>query len=280
MLRLSCALLLSLAVAGPAAADTWEKTFATAGTPDLRLVADDASVHVATWDRAAIGVRVTTVGWQIGPRGVHIAAVPSGDRLDLEVREPHFRLDFGWTRRSVLVEVRLPAKADLDVRTGDGNITVAPLAGNIRLHTGDGDMDADRLSGTLELTTGDGHVRARGLDGALRAHAGDGPMEIEGRFEGLEVGTGDGSVVVTASEGSRLAAAWEMESGDGRLVLRIPRTLKADLDIHTGDGRIDVELPLEVAGTFGRSTVRGRLNGGGPPLRMRSGDGAIRIEPI
>ena len=280
MLRLSWTLLLALAAAVPAAGDTWEKTFATAGTPDLRLVTDDASVRIARWDRAAIGVRVTTVGWQIGPRGIRIVAEPHGDRLDLEVREPHFQLDFGWTRRSVRIEVRLPARADLDVRTGDGNITVAPLAGNIRLHTGDGDIAADGLRGTLELTTGDGRVRASRLDGALRAHSGDGPMVIEGRFDRLELGTGDGGIHAVANEGSRLASEWQMESGDGRLELRIPRTLKADLDIHTGDGRIDVDLPVEIEGTFGRSTVRGRLNGGGPLLRMRSGDGSIRIEPI
>lgn len=280
MLRLSCALLLSLAAAVPAAGDTWEKTFATAGKPDLRLVTDDASVHVARWERAAIGVRVTTVGWPIGARGIRIVAEPSGDRLDLEVREPHLQLDFGWTRRSVRIEVRLPAKADLDVRTGDGDVTVAPLAGNIRLHTGDGDIDADGLAGTLEFTTGDGHVRARGLDGALRAHAGDGPMEIEGRFDRLELDTGDGGIHAIAREGSRLGSEWQIESGDGRLELRIPPTLRADLDIHTGDGRIDVELPVEIEGAFGRSTVRGRLNGGGPLLRMRSGDGAIRLEPI
>ncbi len=266
--------------AAPAAADQWEKTFETPGRPSLALVCGDAAVHVETWDRRAVGLRVTTEGWRIGDRGVRVTATQDGDHVYLEVREPSYFFFFGLTRRSVQVEAMLPREADLDARTADGRVEVTGLRGLVHLHTGDGAVEAVDLAGDVRIETGDGRVRAHGLDGALATRSGDGPMEIEGRFERLDVETGDGRVEVTALEGSRLAAPWSFHSGDGPLTLAIPRTLKADLDLHTGDGGIRLGLPVQVEGTIARSTVRGSINGGGPLLRMRAGDGAIRIEPI
>ena len=284
MPRLAAAVLvLALATAsGPAlAASTavtqYEKTFTTSGRPALVLRADDASVHVTTWDRPAVGIRVTTRGWSIGSHRVSVDASQSGDRVLCEVREPHPVVNFEFGSRTTRVDVSLPRDADLDVSTADGAIVLAPLAGEIRAHSGDGSIEADGLRGELTLTTGDGRIRASALDGSLVARSGDGGITLDGRFDRLEVGTTDGRVTATALEGSRLATGWDLRSGDGGLTLRVPATLRADLDLHTGDGGLTVDLPVEVSGRMERHTVFGRMNGGGPLLRMRCGDGPIRL---
>ncbi len=280
VLVLALATAWSPALAGPAAVTRWEKTYPTTGRPALVLRADDASVHVATWDRPAVGIRVTTRGWSIGSRGVSVDASQSGDRVLCEVREPRRIVHFGFGARTTRVDVSLPRDADLDVSTGDGAITIAPLSGEIRAHSGDGAIQADGLCGRLSLSTGDGHIRATGLDGALEAHSGDGGLRLEGRFDQLEVSTSDGRVEATALDGSRLASAWSLRSGDGNMSLRVPSTLRADLDLHAGDGGLWVGLPVETSGRFGRHTLRGRMNGGGPLLEMRCGDGSIRLEGL
>ena len=266
------------AVAAAAAVTRYERDFPTAGRPALVLRADDAGVHVTTWDRPAVGIRVTTQGWTLGGRGVAVDASQSGDRVLCEVREPHPVASFTFGQRSTLVEVRVPREADLDLTTGDGSITLAPLSGEVRARTGDGTIEADGLRGQITLTTGDGRIRASALDGSLVARSGDGGITLEGRFDRLEVGTRDGRVTATADEGSRLAAEWSLESGDGSLTLRVPATLRADLDLRTGDGGLTVDLPVETTGSLRRHVLFGRLNGGGPVLRMRSGDGSIRLE--
>jgi hypothetical protein len=275
-------LVLALAAAGsasaaPAAVTRYEKSFSTAGRPALVLRADDASVHVTTWERRAVGIRVTTQGWSVGRRGVTVEASQTGDRVLCEVREPRSFASFTFGVRATRVDVSLPRDADLDLSTGDGAITIAPLAGEVRAHSGDGSIEADGLRGLLELTTGDGHIRASGLDGSLVARSGDGSITLDGRFDRLEVGTNDGRVSATAREGSRLAAGWDLHSGDGSLALRVPASLRADLDLRTGDGRLSVDLPVEVSGALRHHSLLGRLNGGGPLLRVRSGDGSIRL---
>jgi hypothetical protein len=277
VLVLALATATGTALASPAAVTPYEKTFPTAARPALVLRADDASVHVTTWERRAVGIRVTTQGWSIGDRGVLVDASQSGDRVMCEVREPRHVVSFEIGSRTTRVDVSLPRDADLDVSTGDGAITLAPLAGEVRAHSGDGSIDADGLRGLLTLTTGDGPIRASGLDGSLVARSGDGSITLDGRFDRLEVGTSDGRVSATAREGSRLAAEWDLHSGDGSLALRVPATLRADLDLRTGDGRLSVELPVEVSGTLRHHSLSGRLNGGGPLLRVRSGDGSIRL---
>lgn len=256
----------------------YERSFPTTGRPSLILHSGDASIHVTTWERRAVGIRVTTRGWALGTRGVSVEASQSGDRVLCEVREPHPYLFFQLDFRSVRVEVSLPRDADLDVSTGDGAIVLAPLSGEIRAHSGDGSIEADGLRGEITLTTGDGRIRASALDGSLAARSGDGSITVDGRLDRLEVGTSDGRVTVTAREGSRLASAWDLHSGDGSLTLRVPATLRADLDLHTGDGGLTVDLPVEVSGRTERHSLFGRMNGGGALLRMRTGDGAIRLE--
>jgi hypothetical protein len=275
------------AAAWPASAATasdtrYERVFTTQGRPTLVLRADDASVHVTTWERRAVGIRVSTNGWSMGRQPVTVDASQTGDRVICEVREPHPWASFsiGFSMRSTRVEVSVPREADLDISTGDGAITIAPVAGDIRAHTGDGAIDVEGLRGRVELTTGDGRVHAAGLDGELIARSGDGGMRVEGRFDRLEVGTADGRVTATALEGSRLAGEWDLHSGDGSLTLRVPTTLRADLDLRTGDGGLSVGLPVETSGRMQRHALFGRLNGGGPVLRMRSGDGSIRLERL
>jgi hypothetical protein len=274
------ALALATAAAAPARADSWEKTYRISGRPTLRLHTDDGSVRVETWDRKAVMVRVTTRGWRIGPGGVRITEQVSGDDVALEVRTRRWNFSVGFTMRSIAVEVWLPHDADVDVETGDGSVSARPLAGRIRIHTGDGSITADGLKGDLTLHTGDGSITARELDGRLDADTGDGHIRVGGRFDALELSSGDGTITAEVESGSRLARGGTITTGDGSVVLRIPQDLKADLDAHTGDGHISLDFPVEVSGELSRSTVRGALNGGGPLLKLRTGDGSIRIERL
>ena len=43
------------------------------------------------------------------------------------------------------------------------------------------------------------------------------------------------------------------------------------------DGRINVEFPVASSNRGGRSELRGKMNGGGAPLTIKTGDGSINI---
>ena len=270
-----------LGLAGSTAdADDWNKTYRVSGHPHLTVATDDARVNVLTGEPGTIAIRVHTEGWKIGSGGIAIHEEQSGDEVRLETREPHFQWDFSFHVRRVEIEVTVPRELALDVDTGDGGVTLAPLTGTVRVHTGDGSVEAQGLRGDLSLVSGDGHIRAQDLDGRLYAHTGDGGIAVSGRFTRLELSSGDGRIEATAGTGSRVAEDWDLHTGDGSIQLRLPRDLAADLEAETGDGSIDADLPVSVEGRFTTRRLSGHLNGGGPPIRLRSGDGSIHIASL
>jgi hypothetical protein len=136
----------------------------------------------------------------------------------------------------------------------------------------------DRVKGEVRLRTVDGAIYGTDLDGRCEASTGDGTVRLAGRFEELNIASGDGNVEARVAPGSVVSFPWSIRTGDGSVRVAIPEGLKADLDAATNDGAITVTLPLTVEGEIRNRRVRGTLNGGGPELRIRTGDGFVRVE--
>ena len=243
-----------------AAAEEWNKHWAVGPKPELHVAAGDASVRIVAGEPGAIDATVKTRGWSIGDNGVKILEHQSGNRVDLEVREPSSHFSFG--ARSISIEMRVPRELMAEVHTGDGSITMRGLHGSVR------------------MDTGDGSIQGEDLDGALTGHTGDGSVHINGRFDVLQLHTSDGSVEVSALPGSHMSSDWKVETGDGSVRLELPHDLSADVELQTGDGSIHLDMPVTVNGMGNRNEheVRGKLNGGGPLLRVRTGDGSISVQ--
>ncbi len=243
-----------------AGAAEWNKSWSVGPKPELHVVAGDASVQMVAGQDGAIEATVKTRGWSIGDSGIRIIEHQSGNRVDLEVREPSTHFDFGM--HSVGIELRVPHELMAEIHTGDGSITMRGVRGALR------------------LDTGDGTIQGEDLDGSLTAHSGDGSVRLGGRFDTLEVHTQDGSVDIQAFHGSRMASDWKVETGDGSVHLGVPRDLPADVEMQTGDGSIHLDLPVTVNGMRNEHEIRGKLNGGGPVLRVRTGDGSIALNAL
>lgn len=277
-LRLAALVLVSLAAAAPARADEWSKKYSLTGKPELRVDVNDGSVEIFTTDQKEIEARITTVGWEIS-KDIRISENQSGDKITLEVRVPRTNFNFfGSRRRSLKLELHVPRQADLDVRTGDGNLHSQAVSGHIRLESGDGNISAEGLAGDVRLHTGDGRIEGSAFDGALDADTGDGHITVRGRFDALNLKTGDGHIDAEAQNGSKMTSSWSVRTGNGNITLKLPDNFGADLDAHTGDGRISLDFPVTVSGELGTSTIRGKMGAGGSPLLIRTGDGSIRIE--
>jgi DUF4097 and DUF4098 domain-containing protein YvlB len=269
-----------LGAAASAPADEWSHRYALKGRPELHLRTDDGSIRVEASDGAQIEALVTTEGWRIEAGEVTVTESQTGDQVSIDVRVPQRNYGGFGAHRSVKLVVRVPREADLDIRTGDGGVDVEPISGKVTITTGDGHITAQGLRGDIRLHTNDGAIRAEGLEGRLKADTGDGHMSIQGRFDALDLRTGDGRIDAEVARGSKVTEAWSLRSGDGGITLRVPDDLGADLEAHTGDGHIVLDSPVTVSGTIRPSDVRGKLGAGGPPLRMQTGDGSIRVQRL
>lgn len=262
------------------AAEDWRKTYSITGKPEIRVETNDAEIQVATAERKDIELVVTTDRYKIGNGGVIITDHQSGDRVDLDVHIPsmHHFISFNVGRsHSVRIQVNLPRQANLDLHSGDGNITTYDVNGRMLLRTGDGDVKVENAKGSVQIETGDGRVDCHHLEGELKAETHDGNVTIDGTFTALELRTGDGKIDATVANGSKMNSGWSAHSGDGSITLALPDGFSADLDAHTGNGHISVDFPVTVQGSLRENEIRGKLNSGGQSLEIKSGDGNITL---
>jgi len=258
MKRVAFAGFLLLLLAATAVADDWSKSYDVHGKPELMVRTSDASITITTWDNNKIEAHLYSEGYKIGPDGLRVYESQSGDRVSIEVKFPH-QVFFGWHSSRVSLEIKVPKQGSLDLHTGDGQIRVSDFKGDIVTYSGDGSQELQNVEGNL------------------RSRAGDGHLTVRGRFDNLELGTGDGRIEAEVMAGSKVNSSWLMHTGDGRLTVSLPSDLAADLEVRTSDGHIDVDLPIQVSGRIGGHELRGKLNGGGGLLTLRTGDGSIRL---
>jgi len=244
----------------PVLADQWSKSFNVGAAPELRIDTSDANVTLRAANVKTIEARVYTSGWRIGPGDVYVTDHQTGDLVEITVKVPalHFNLGNRWVK----IEVQIPSVAKAEVHTGDGNVR------------------ADGLHGPARLVTHDGNIDGDGFEGALEASSGDGNIHVRGKFSGLNLRSGDGNIEAEVTPGSHMATGWTVHTGDGGVTLRLPDGFAANLDAHTGDGKITVDLPLTSEGGIHEDSVNGRLNGGGPVLTVRTGDGSVHLERL
>ena len=261
----------------------------------MRVETNDGSVRVTTGDAKQVEFRVEYRGYELG-KNLRVDAHQEGDKVELTARVTgHWGFSFGHNSRGLHIEVRMPREADLQVETGDGSVQAESINGTVNVHTGDGSVKAYSLNGTIDLhtndgsitvenlkgdmrlRTGDGSIEARNLDGKVEADTGDGHIRIAGRFDALNVKTGDGSVDTRVLPGSKMVTSWTIRTGDGSVDLVLPSDFQTNIDASTGDGHISLGIPVTVEGTFSNSQIHGKMNGGGQPLTIHTGDGSIRL---
>ena len=291
----SAVVLMGAMVAPGAHAEEVVKSYTVSGRAIVRVDTNDGSVRVTSSDSKQVEFRVQYQGLELG-KSLRVDSRQDGDKVELTARMTgHWGWSWGKNSRSLHIEVRMPRDGDLQVDTGDGSVQAEEINGTVNIHTGDGSVKAnglngnidlhtndgsitvDSLKGEIRLRTGDGSIEARNLDGKVEADSGDGHIRIVGRFDGLNVKTGDGSVDTRVQPGSKMASSWTIRTGDGSVDLVLPAEFQADIDATTGDGHISLGIPVTIEGTFSKSQIRGKMNGGGQPLTIHTGDGSIRL---
>jgi Putative adhesin len=262
-----------------------EKRFTVAGMPELHLTTFDGAIDIRSGDDAGtVIVEIEKRGpTQEAIEGLKIETKQDGNRIDIEVKRPAHEVVFfgiGHMTPSAKLIVTMPKTGNIVAKSGDGSIRVDGIRGRLELRTGDGAIRGIDIGGQMTLVTGDGSVTLSGTEGDLDVDTGDGSVSVAGKLATLKLNTGDGSVTFHADPGTTMKDDWSITTGDGGVSLYLPTDFGAELDAHTGDGRIRNELQISTVGgrDDSRRTLKGRLGSGGKLLRVRTGDGSIRLK--
>ncbi len=200
---------------------------------------------------------------------------PEGDGLIVRSRDPRIRSREWSDKRGVgiKVEITIPERFDVDIRTADGDVDIGSVDGRVELHTSDGDIVVGALRGPeVSIETSDGDVTAESLQAEIiRVETSDGDVDVNVRGGNAQIRTSDGDMRVDLVDPGEV----ELRTGDGDITVYASPDLQADVELQGSDVHVDLEM--QMVGRLGRSGARGKLNGGGPLLTARTGDGTISI---
>jgi TonB family protein len=198
---------------------------------------------------------------------------------------------------------------DASLRSGGGHIRAGQIGGRADLQTDGGNITVGQAGNLVSVRTGGGQIDFGEVRGSVRAQTGGGGIRIMYVSGPMEVESSAGSICLTRVAGTVRAAtaggtitAWinpdapssggtvhlpglsQLTSGNGDIVVFLPRNLAADIDAVVesgGERRIEADpaLALQIQNR-GNGPVRamGALNGGGPPLKLHTTAGKIRLQ--
>lgn len=268
-------------------------TFKVGASPKVSLDTFDGSIEVHSWDRAEVEVIVEKQAQdETLLQQIVVEQSQEGDAVTLRVRGPasggHDGIQIGVVYSpGAKLRVALPRSVTLDIKSGDGSITVEDVSGAVTMRSGDGSIVGLRVSGDVRATTDDGSIRLRETTGKVDVETLDGSVIVNGTFTALRAKTGDGSVRIAAEKGSAIESDWLIDTEDGSVEVRLPEGVNAVVDAATSDGSIRSSYPgLTVPEASdgdderrddGRQ-LKATLGQGGHTLRVRTGDGTIRFE--
>lgn len=141
---------------------------------------------------------------------------------------------------SVGLEVWLPRQSDLDLEAFNGGIGVDGVAGRLDMQTMNGGIALRHVSGDVRGSTTNGGVT----------------VELDGdRWNGTGL---------------------DLRTTNGGVSLSVPERYNARLETGTVNGGMSIDFPITVQGSIGRRFTT-TLGNGGPPIRVTTTNGGVRI---
>lgn len=252
---------------------TFEKTLTVSGQPELSISTGSGNIHLTRGsdNRVHIFGRVKT-GWGGDENKMReIAAHPPIEQTGniIRIGSHHENLH----NISIDYEIEAPANSFLDAGSGSGNVNDDGVGQNCKLSTGSGNIHATGLHGSFSVNTGSGDIFAEQAgEGDVKAQTGSGNVELKNLKGGLRGGTGSGDIKVAGTPTS----PWHLGTGSGNVEFwagNAPLTL----DASTGSGSIHTDKEMLTQGSSDKHHITGKINGGGPTVRIETGSGDIRV---
>lgn len=157
---------------------------------------------------------------------------------------------------------------ELNATSGGGSLKIGQAAGKVTLHTAAGNIHLGSAGGPVNASTAGGKIKLWGLRQAAEARVTNGgPITAEfvgGAFHGSTLQTPTGDIIVYVSPSLRATVRATIDMANGHRLASQFAEVKTSMD----GGRY---------GGLATVYAEGRLNGGGPPLRLRTTNGNIDI---
>src|SRR5487761_786285 len=227
--------------ASPASASgrIFDQTYPLQSGGIFSLANINGSVHVDGWDRNAVEVRAvkTALHNPADLDRVQISVQSDGERVAVSTHYPQG----SGVEVSVEYHIRVPYRVQLaGVETVNGNVRVDGVSGVGTLNS---------INGSVEVLDSDGRFNARTTNGDVRL-----------QLKGLPLGP-----------------PMHLFTVNGSIVLSLPASAGAEIDVANRNGDFHSEFPLRTLSSYDPRRFRGQLGNGGGEISMSTVNGGIRL---
>jgi hypothetical protein len=202
------------------------------------------------------------------------------------------RKDKKWDKATALqvsFEIEVPRQVSTQLHTSGGSISLANVSGKQVAQTSGGSLDFKNIAGDTQARTSGGSIQLAQYSGQLEAHTSGGSIRLDDARGTLKLNTSGGSILLNQVSGDidahtsggniqaevqQLGKYLTLQTSGGSVKATIPGGLGLDLDLSGNRVKTSVN---NFQGQAKDNQVKGRLNGGGIPVKMSTSGGTTEL---
>jgi DUF4097 and DUF4098 domain-containing protein YvlB len=255
----------------------------------LRLDADGSirisnlvgSVRVTGWDRDSVALRGSI------PKGdkLFMGGGPRGMKMFIETMNDR-------NPQPSILEVMVPARAKVWVKTATAQIEVSGVTGELDLYVVGGKIRVSGKPAELNAEAIDGDIEVNGKPGWLRAKSASGSVTLNGTSADASISTVSGGITVNSvpAEGQGKFERAKIESVTGPIRFNADIEKGSAIDFDTHSGTMDIAIPRRTGADFEIASIAGTISnelnfakpvkgryGRGSELVMTNSSGGARV---
>lgn len=231
-----------------------ERSFDVSSGGTLKLETNRGSIRVGTHSSDQVLVRVEIEGKNEDEMDI----VMSNSGNDVTVIGEQQKQDSGFwggSRLKVAYDITVPKSYNIDVDTAGGSIKIQDLNGRVDANTSGGSIKLGRIDGLVDVNTSGGSIKVDEVTGTIRAH------------------TSGGSIKANISK--QPTGDSKLTTSGGSIKVYLAEDIAVDLSARTSGGR--VKSDFDVNGETSKRSIRGKINGGGPKLTLKTSGGSVKV---
>lgn len=287
--------------------DRIEQTFKVNEGGTLLVDTDRGSIEVTT--NMEKEVKVQVIKERGDASGFNVDMQQKGSDVEISGDMKGNWLNWGRNNLRIKFIISVPEKYNVDLSTSGGSISVSDLEGKVVLRTSGGSLDIGRVTGSVygrtsggsidldgskadvDVKTSGGGISIGQVNGVIDAHTSGGSIRIEKAMSEVKAYTSGGSISVEEIQASIDAKTsggsvsiylsqqpendCRLKTSGGSVNLSMGSDIGIDIDAKTSSGK--VKSDFSISGEVNKRSARGKINGGGPEIYLRTSGGDIVI---